>query len=298
MADDDLVELEIAPSGRDGARSPAGRRGSRDARCERARSNGRLRRPTTVDEPTTTGETGLTPSAEPTEASQPLSRDDPGHRARARRDAAVGQRARSSASTCRAASRSCSSRSARTSRATSLDQAVDIIRNRVDSLGVAEPEISRQGDNIVVDLPGVKDRDKARRIVGRTAELRFRPVLAARPAGGEEADRPRRRPPRRVRARPRRPVDRHHDHDRARRPATAAAQAAIASCDVDQLAALPTIPTTQLADDQRDACVVLPFRSRPGQRPALPRPDHADRQRRRQRDAPASSQGRGLRSST
>ena len=57
-------------------------------------------------------------------------------------------------------------------------------RNRVDGLGVAEPEISRQGDNIVVDLPGVKDRDKARRIVGRTAELRFRPVLAELPPVG------------------------------------------------------------------------------------------------------------------
>jgi preprotein translocase subunit SecD len=59
----------------------------------------------------------------------------------------------------------------------SLDKAVDIIRNRVDSLGVAEPEISRQGDNVIIDLPGVQDRDKARRLVGQTAELRFRPVL-------------------------------------------------------------------------------------------------------------------------
>jgi preprotein translocase subunit SecD len=63
-----------------------------------------------------------------------------------------------------------------------LGQAVNIIRNRVDSLGVAEPEISRQGDNIIIDLPGVKDRDKALRIVGQTAELRFRPVLQALPA--------------------------------------------------------------------------------------------------------------------
>lgn len=60
----------------------------------------------------------------------------------------------------------------------SLDKAVDIIRNRVDALGVAEPEISRQGSNVIIDLPGVKDRDKARRLVGKTAELRFRPVLA------------------------------------------------------------------------------------------------------------------------
>ena len=64
-------------------------------------------------------------------------------------------------------------------KADALDVAVDVIRNRVDSLGVAEPEISRQGNDIVVDLPGVKDRCKAERLVGQTAELRFRPVLIA-----------------------------------------------------------------------------------------------------------------------
>lgn len=69
-------------------------------------------------------------------------------------------------------------------RQTSLDKAVDIIRSRVDSLGVAEPEISRQGDNVIIDLPGVRDRDKARRLVGQTAELRFRPVLAIVPPLG------------------------------------------------------------------------------------------------------------------
>jgi preprotein translocase subunit SecD len=64
----------------------------------------------------------------------------------------------------------------------SLDTAVNIIRQRVDSLGVAEPEVSREGNDIVVDLPGLKDRAQAERIVGRTAELRFRPVLAEFPA--------------------------------------------------------------------------------------------------------------------
>lgn len=59
-----------------------------------------------------------------------------------------------------------------------LRQATDIIRSRVDALGVAEPEISRQGNAIVVELPGVKEKDRALSIVGQTAELRFRPVLA------------------------------------------------------------------------------------------------------------------------
>jgi len=68
----------------------------------------------------------------------------------------------------------------------SLDQAIAIIRSRVDALGVAEPEITRQGDSIVVQLPGVKDQRRALEIVGDTAELRFRPVLEILPPEGVE----------------------------------------------------------------------------------------------------------------
>ena len=59
-----------------------------------------------------------------------------------------------------------------------LDVAVEIIRNRVDGLGVAEPEISTQGGNILVQLPGVNEQQRALDLVGQTAELRFRPVLS------------------------------------------------------------------------------------------------------------------------
>lgn len=62
-----------------------------------------------------------------------------------------------------------------------LKQSVEIIRNRVDALGVAEPDISTQGDSIIVQLPGVKDQARALEIVGQTAELRFRPVLQGLP---------------------------------------------------------------------------------------------------------------------
>lgn len=62
-----------------------------------------------------------------------------------------------------------------------ISQAIEIIRQRVDGLGVAEPEIARQGDAIVVQLPGVKDRDRALELVGQTAELRFRPVMQVIP---------------------------------------------------------------------------------------------------------------------
>jgi preprotein translocase subunit SecD len=57
-----------------------------------------------------------------------------------------------------------------------LDTAVQIITNRVDALGVAEPEVNRQGNTIVINLPGAKNRTQALSLVGRTAELEFRLV--------------------------------------------------------------------------------------------------------------------------
>jgi preprotein translocase subunit SecD len=62
-----------------------------------------------------------------------------------------------------------------------LNTAVAIIRNRVDGLGIAEPNVSRQGDNIVIDLPGVKNAAEADALVGKTAELRFRLVQGTIP---------------------------------------------------------------------------------------------------------------------
>ncbi len=70
-----------------------------------------------------------------------------------------------------------------------LDRTVEIIRNRVDSLGAQEPDISRSGtENIIVQLPGIKDPERALEIVGQTAQLRFREVKGTRPlAPVEEA---------------------------------------------------------------------------------------------------------------
>jgi preprotein translocase subunit SecD len=70
-----------------------------------------------------------------------------------------------------------------------LDVALEVIRNRVDALGVAEPEIVQQGGSIVVQLPGVENRDRALELVGQTAELRFRPVLTQIPADQIDAAR-------------------------------------------------------------------------------------------------------------
>ncbi|MBV8388082.1 MAG: protein translocase subunit SecD, partial [Acidimicrobiia bacterium] len=58
-----------------------------------------------------------------------------------------------------------------------LKTSIEIIRNRVDALGVAEPDITQQGNNIVIELPGVKNQQRALQLVGRTAQLLFRPVL-------------------------------------------------------------------------------------------------------------------------
>jgi len=59
----------------------------------------------------------------------------------------------------------------------SLEQARDIIRNRVDEFGVAEPIIQKQGtDRILVQLPGIKDPERAIQLIGRTALLEFKLV--------------------------------------------------------------------------------------------------------------------------
>jgi SecD/SecF fusion protein len=55
-----------------------------------------------------------------------------------------------------------------------LDRSVNIMRNRIDKLGVSEPEIRKQGkDQIVIELAGVHDPTKAAAIIGKTAQLQF-----------------------------------------------------------------------------------------------------------------------------
>jgi preprotein translocase subunit SecD len=57
-----------------------------------------------------------------------------------------------------------------------LDTTVDIIRNRVNSKGVAESEVNLEGGNIVVSIPDVPNPDDVIAAVGTTAQLQFRPV--------------------------------------------------------------------------------------------------------------------------
>jgi len=56
-----------------------------------------------------------------------------------------------------------------------IDQALEIIRNRIDQFGVSEPEITLQGgDQILVQLPGIRDPQRAINLIGETALLEFK----------------------------------------------------------------------------------------------------------------------------
>lgn len=58
-----------------------------------------------------------------------------------------------------------------------LNQSIEVIRNRIDEFGVSEPSISSQGnDRVIVELPGIKEVDRAKELIGRTAKLEFKMV--------------------------------------------------------------------------------------------------------------------------
>ncbi|MBE9502920.1 MAG: protein translocase subunit SecD [Proteobacteria bacterium] len=58
-----------------------------------------------------------------------------------------------------------------------VDQGIEVIRNRIDETGVNEPTIQRQGENrILVQLPGIKDPDRAIKLLQETAQLQFKLV--------------------------------------------------------------------------------------------------------------------------
>ena len=65
-----------------------------------------------------------------------------------------------------------------------MDQAVEVVRRRIDALGTREPTIVRQGDNrIVVQVPGLQNPEALKELIGKTAKLEFKLVdLEANPA--------------------------------------------------------------------------------------------------------------------
>jgi SecD/SecF fusion protein len=79
--------------------------------------------------------------------------------------------------------------------AEATDRTLEVLRGRVDALGVAEPVLARAGENrIIVELPGLQDPREAEEVIGKTAQLSFHPSSIApsarrrEPAGGR-ADR-------------------------------------------------------------------------------------------------------------
>ncbi|MFF5520541.1 protein translocase subunit SecD [Streptomyces coeruleorubidus] len=74
---------------------------------------------------------------------------------------------------------------------TNMDTAVSIMERRVNGLGVQESEVQTQGrDNIIVNIPKGTNSEQARKQVGTTAKLYFRPVVATEVAGGGGAASP------------------------------------------------------------------------------------------------------------
>jgi SecD/SecF fusion protein len=68
-----------------------------------------------------------------------------------------------------------------------MSRTLEVLRRRVDQLGVSEPNLQRSGDErILIELPGVTDPDEALEVIGRTAQLTFHPVeeVVATPEGG------------------------------------------------------------------------------------------------------------------
>ena len=68
----------------------------------------------------------------------------------------------------------------------SVDQAIEVLRRRVDALGTTEPNIQRQGaDRILVQVPGLQDPRRLKEILGTTAQLEFRMVAEPGAAPGD-----------------------------------------------------------------------------------------------------------------
>src|SRR3954451_20985785 len=70
--------------------------------------------------------------------------------------------------------------------ADATERTVEVLRRRVDALGVAEPTLARAGQNrILIELPGVQDPRKAAEVIGRTAQLTFHAVEGIAAPGTE-----------------------------------------------------------------------------------------------------------------
>jgi SecD/SecF fusion protein len=72
--------------------------------------------------------------------------------------------------------------------ADATDRTLEVLRHRIDALGVSEPTLVRSGERrIIVELPDVQDPREAAAVIGRTAQLTFHPVLSAATATSPDA---------------------------------------------------------------------------------------------------------------
>ncbi|HYL58816.1 MAG TPA: hypothetical protein VEU51_08085, partial [Candidatus Acidoferrales bacterium] len=68
-------------------------------------------------------------------------------------------------------------RELQTIKTNAMDQTLETIRNRIDQLGVRETTVAKEGDNeILVQLPGIQDPERAKELIGKTAVLEFKLV--------------------------------------------------------------------------------------------------------------------------
>jgi len=72
-------------------------------------------------------------------------------------------------------------------RSSAVNQSIEIVRKRIDEVGTKEPTILKRGNNrILVELPGVKDPERIKELLGKTAELNFRLVTDDKSEFGNE----------------------------------------------------------------------------------------------------------------
>jgi len=70
-----------------------------------------------------------------------------------------------------------------------VEQSISIVRRRIDETGVNEPVVARQGQNrVIVELPGVSDPDRIKRLLGSTAKMTFRLVAPQGTAAGPDVE--------------------------------------------------------------------------------------------------------------
>lgn len=75
--------------------------------------------------------------------------------------------------------------------AAATDRALEVLRHRVDALGVSEPTLVRSGERrIIVELPDVQDPREAAAVIGKTAQLTFHAVLGTAAAGSDPSSPP------------------------------------------------------------------------------------------------------------